>query len=344
MIAAPQHRPRPLPLFLDLLRRETAGDPTRLARALAGLRRYQEAPRRPPEPPRPPVAERAGVVLRDYGGDGPAVVVVPSLINPPTVLDLSPGASLLAWLASQGWRVLLVDWGEPCPERRRLTLTGHVEEILLPLLDGLPQPPLVAGYCLGGTMALAVAASRPVRALALIAAPWHFAAYGRERAQLARLWDSAAPLSQPLGLLPMEVLQSAFWSLDPARTVAKFERFADLEAERAEAFVALEDWANDGPPLPFPAAQELFQSFIGADASGRGRWFVSGRAVDPSRLEVPVLNILSSVDRITPAASAAGVGQRLHVDLGHVGMIVGRGARAGLWEPLRDWMKDVAPR
>ena len=29
-------------------------------------------------------------------------------------------------------------------------------------------------------------------------------------------------------MLPMEALQSAFWSLDPARTVAKFEAFATL--------------------------------------------------------------------------------------------------------------------
>src|SRR5919205_609054 len=42
---APQHRPRPLPLFLALLRRETEGEPERLAAALTGLRRYQEAAR-----------------------------------------------------------------------------------------------------------------------------------------------------------------------------------------------------------------------------------------------------------------------------------------------------------
>src|SRR5215218_1871339 len=85
---APQHGPRPLPLFLAMLRRETEGAPERLAGALAGLRRYQEAPRAEPLAPPPAVAERLGAMLRDYGGSGPPVLFVPSLINPPSILDL----------------------------------------------------------------------------------------------------------------------------------------------------------------------------------------------------------------------------------------------------------------
>ena len=56
---APQHGPRPLPLFLEMLRSETATDPDRMARALAGLRRYQHAPR--PKPGR--AARRHGVTV-----------------------------------------------------------------------------------------------------------------------------------------------------------------------------------------------------------------------------------------------------------------------------------------
>src|SRR3954468_9762922 len=70
---APQHRPRPLPLFLAMLRRETQGAPERMARALAGLRRYQEAERQAAPPPPPPVAEMLGATVRDYGGTGPPV-------------------------------------------------------------------------------------------------------------------------------------------------------------------------------------------------------------------------------------------------------------------------------
>src|SRR4028119_350407 len=50
-LTAPQHRPRPLPLFLELLRSETAAEPARMSAALDGLRRYQEPPGAPPRPP-----------------------------------------------------------------------------------------------------------------------------------------------------------------------------------------------------------------------------------------------------------------------------------------------------
>jgi polyhydroxyalkanoate synthase len=97
----------------------------------------------------------------------------------------------------------------------------------------------------------------------------------------------------------MEVLQSAFWSLDPARTVAKFEAFASAKGAKAEEFVALEDWANDGPPLAAAAARELFEDFFAADLPGRGEWRIAGSAADPGAL--PFLNIVSTVDRSSPA-------------------------------------------
>ncbi|HEY0117045.1 MAG TPA: alpha/beta hydrolase, partial [Allosphingosinicella sp.] len=97
-------------MFLDLLRRRTADAPDRMQRALAGLRRYQEARRPRTRPAMPVLASRLGASLRDYGGTGPDLLFVPSLINPPTVLDLGR-RSLLRWLSRRGRRILLLDWG-----------------------------------------------------------------------------------------------------------------------------------------------------------------------------------------------------------------------------------------
>jgi len=342
-IAAPHQKPRALLLFLELVRARTAGDPGRLRNALAGLRRYQEAKRPRPKRPMPVLAERHGAVLRDYGGEGPDLLVVPSLINPPTVLDLGR-RSLLRWLARQGRRVLLLDWGWPGPERRELSVTGHVEEILLPLMRSLPQPPDLAGYCLGGTMAAAAAQAGRARSLALIAAPWRFAGFGTaERRGLADLWQQARPMAERLGVLPMEVLQCAFWSLDPERTVRKYEQLEGADDAALKAFVTLEDWANDGPPMSFAAARELMEEFTAADRPGRGDWQIGGRIVDPSALPCPILNIVSTSDRIVPAASAAAAGERLELARGHVGMVVGTRAPAELWEPLAAWLSRVSP-
>ena len=61
---APQHRPRPLPLFLDLVRDLARTDPALAAAALAGLERYQQAPRRPADWPAVP-GEAIGRALVD---------------------------------------------------------------------------------------------------------------------------------------------------------------------------------------------------------------------------------------------------------------------------------------
>ena len=81
-----------------MLRNETAGEPDRMLAALDGLKAYQSAPRPERPPPMPVIAAAGRAMLRDYGGNGRPVVVVPSLINPPDVLDLLPDVSLLRWL------------------------------------------------------------------------------------------------------------------------------------------------------------------------------------------------------------------------------------------------------
>lgn len=330
-------------MFLDLVRHRTRGQPERLARVLAGLRRYQEAARPTPAPPMPALADRHGACLRDYGGAGPDLLVVPSLINPPTVLDLGR-RSLLRWLAGQQRRVLLLDWGAAGEARRHLSVAGHVEEIVLPLMRELGGPTDLMGYCLGGTMATAAAQVARARSLTLIAAPWRFGAYpAAERARLTTLWSNNRALAERLGVLPMEVLQTSFWSLDPERTVSKFERIADADAARLGAFVALEDWANDGPPLGVEAARELFEDFFAADLPGSGAWRVTGQAIDPAALPCPVLTIVSATDRIVPSASAMPAGDRLDLARGHVGMVVGSAAHKELWQPLAAWLSRVSP-
>ncbi|HET9510804.1 MAG TPA: alpha/beta hydrolase [Sphingomonas sp.] len=339
---APQHAPRPFPLFLAMLRSETAQHRDRRAAALAGLARYQAAPRTPRPAPMPAIATAGRASLRDYGGPGRPVVFVPSLINPPFVLDLAADQSLLRWLARQGLRPLLVDWGDPTPADRDQDVTAHVEALLLPMLATLDERPVLVGYCLGGTIALAAARAADAHAVGLIAAPWRFSGFGADaRAAIAALWDAARPACETLGLVPMEVLQAGFWRLDPRRTIAKYEALAGADDATVARFVALEDWANAGAPLTLAAGRQMFEDFFAADAPDTGRWLVAGDAIDPAALTCPITDFVSLTDRIVPAATSVDVGDRRAVGAGHVGMIVGTRARALLWEPLADWLKAV---
>jgi polyhydroxyalkanoate synthase len=343
-------------LFLDMLWRETESDIALRHRAFAGLRRYQEATR-PAPPPQPHVASVVGSArLLHYGTEKAAkngkakrsrsrapVLFIPSLINPPTVLDLSENQSLLRYLASRGHDPWMVDWGTPGQADLALDLADHVEHRLAPLIAALPQPPILAGYCLGGTLALGAASIVPVRAVTAIATPWDFTGFHEAaRQEVTRLWSGAKPICARLGYVPMEVLQSGFWALDPARTIRKYAAFGEMEpgSDGERAFLALEDWANAGPPLTFAAAEDLFDRLYSENRTGEGRWMVKGAPVTLSALGCPSLAIRSSTDRIVPAASAPTLAEQMTLELGHVGMIVGRRAPDALWNPLSDWLSS----
>jgi polyhydroxyalkanoate synthase len=338
--SALQHKraPRPLPLFLDLVHEVSLRDRALAADALTGLRAYEQAPRRERAPEKPEVGRVRGATLRDHGGSGRIAILVPSLINPPWILNLDEEVSLTAALAGMGRRAMLLDWGK-ADERSNLSVTGHIEQLLLPLLRELGEPVALIGYCLGGTMALAAANLVPVERLITLAAPWHFSGYpARSREALQNMWRHSQGAAEALGALPMEVLQAAFWSLDPERTVRKFAEFGGLEPASAEArrFVELEEWANEGEPLPFPAARELVDELFSSDMPGAGRWSVGGKLAS-DRLDVPSLHLTAERDLIAPPQTAPA-GDVVAIASGHVGMIVGS-ARHRLHDSLARFLR-----
>ena len=275
--------------------------------------------------------------MRDHGGCGPPAVLVPSLINPPDVLYLDEEVSLASEVAKMGRRSLLLDWGQ-ARDRAGFNVGEHVEHLLVPLLSQLEEPPALIGYCLGGTMAIAAANIAPVERVATIASPWRFSNYPEDsRKSLLELWGAAKAAAASLKVLPMEVLQAAFWSLDPSRTVSKFAGFSKLDPTGADfrRFIVLEDWANEGEPLPLPAARQLIEDFFGADLPGTGKWHVAGKPMT-DEVAVPLLNCTASKDRITPAVSAPA-GQIKDIPSGHVGMVVGS-ARHRLHEALAGFL------
>jgi polyhydroxyalkanoate synthase subunit PhaC len=321
-----------------LVRRVSETDRELAHDALVGLRAYEKAERRPRPPRKPEVARVDGACLRDHGGEGAPAILIPSLINPPRILDLDEEVSLAAAVARMGRRALLLDWGK-AKQRAELDVAGHIKHLLLPLLRSINEPAALIGYCLGGTMAIAAANLVECERVITLAAPWQFSRYPEHsRTALQDMWRHSQAASRELGALPMELLQASFWSLDPERTVRKFAEFGELDPTSAEAhrFVDLEDWANEGEPLPYPAARELIEDLFGGDLSGSGAWKVASTEVIDD-LPVPLLNLTADRDHIAPAVTAAGA-ERIGIDAGHVGMIVGS-ARNRLHEALEEILR-----
>jgi polyhydroxyalkanoate synthase len=303
--------------------------------------------------PDPPTVWREGTArLLDYGGDGPPVLFVPSLVNRWTVLDLMPGHSMLRWLADQGVHPTLLDWGEPEPA---FTLTDHIAGRLVRAMQAAVERSgkvVLAGYCMGGTFATAAAALRPdlVSAIALLAAPWDFHAGDVER--LHKQTATCAilePLLRDVPMVPVDLLQTLFALDDPLAVAEKFRQFGrlDPDSDGARLFVALEDWLNDGVPLSGTTARECLREWYRDNLPMRGEWRVAGLGIDPASIRVPAFVAVPRRDRIVPPESARALARLLpNVTLveppaGHVGMTTGRGAVKVLWEPLRDWLRTI---
>lgn len=315
--------------------------------------------------PSPPVVWRSGAArLLDYGTEATAkakgvpVLFVPSLINRSYVLDLSERTSMLRHLANLGVWPFLVDWGEPGAAERNFTLTDYIATVLegayraTQSLAGARVA--IVGYCMGGLLALALAIRQRahVPGLALLATPWDFHAgeNGKNQGRIARLaFESLAPLIEVLGEMPIDLVQSFFFFLSPFQASRKFRNFANLDpsSARAQDFVALEDWLNDGTPLVAGVARECLLDWYGANAPARGEWKIAGQDVRPEMFDRPALVLVPGQDYIVPPESAHALAAALPkvesrtLATGHIGMAIGARAPHMLWHPLAEWLRRV---
>jgi polyhydroxyalkanoate synthase len=329
---------------------------------LDGIQRYRHHPYfRDLE--EPPVLWHEGTTrLIDFRGlrEGPqrgAVMLVPSLVNRGYVLDLTEKCSLARWLAAKGVDVLLVDWSAPGQEEQQFALNDYVARLGRAAAHGAEacgRPIGLLGYCMGGLLTLPLAAgflgpNPPVDRLVLLATPWDFHADRPSQAQaLGAMAPWLEPLMQASGVLPTDMIQALFGALDPFLAMKKFTAFArmDPQSARAEAFVALEDWLNDGVPLAAPVARECLGQWYSENRPGTGRWRLSGFPVRPGAVSVPSLALVPAGDRIVPPGSASALARaipdcRLETPkAGHIGMIVGGSADRLVWEPIRAFLAE----
>ncbi len=320
------------------------------AALLAGIAAYRRHPWHRTLDDPPCIWREGATRLLDYGPpEGQKLLVVPSLVNRAYVLDLLPEHSMLRFLAASGVRPLLLDWGYPEEVERSFTLSDYIAGRLERAMEAVGTKLTLAGYCMGGLMAVAGALRRPdlVSRLVLLATPWDFWAAGQRQAQdLAALLPMLEPMLAESDTLSVDGLQVLFSLLDPGSVAAKYRDFGGQNqgSARARMFVAMEDWLNDGIPLGAPVARETLGGWYGCNCPRAGAWRVLGLPVRPEALEVPCFVAVPANDRIVPPGSARALadaipGAKLHVArAGHVGMVAGSKARGELWDVLLEWL------
>lgn len=307
----------------------------------------------------PPVIWSSGSTrLLDYAPDkpdAPPVLVVPSLINRAYILDLEPEYSLLRFLAERGFRPVLIDWGAPGFEEVHFDLDKYVAARLFPaaaFLNGLSShPSAVVGYCMGGTLAVALANRMQTRAVATIGAPWRFDSDLGFSGQLRgaarqisaeKLFVQIDALCQAFSIVPDWVIQQLFALVKPFDAARKFRKFSQMDPQSSatKKFVVLEDWLADGVGMSGPAAKNLLIDWQVNDQVRHGQWHVMGRPFRAQETNCPALIIAGQKDTIArpemavPLADAIPNARLIEPALGHVGMIVGSKAKTLVWDPL----------
>jgi polyhydroxyalkanoate synthase subunit PhaC len=323
---------------------------------IAGIAAYRRHPWRRDLPDVQSIWREGGSSLFDFApdNDGPVILFVPSLINRAYILDLQSGGSMMRWFAAQGARPLLLDWGTPGDLEREFTLTdyvaGRLERALTATVQLTGKPPFLAGYCMGGTLAVAAAQRREdlIEGLILLAAPWDFHAPDDSRAALAtQVLDALEPIMRLSAVLPVDCLQSLFALLDPWSVADKYRRFGRMnqDSDAVRRFVAMEDWLNDGVPLAAPVARACLADWYGRNLPAKGQWRIAGMAIDPAAIQRPSFVAIPGQDRIVPPESATALATRLRFPAihrpgaGHIGMAAGPRAEKELWKPLWEWLK-----
>lgn len=263
----------------------------------------------------------------------------------------------MRYLAAQGLRPLLLDWGTPGDVERGFNLDAYTRDRLLPAIEvakdfangGIG----VLGYCMGGTLAAGILATKPdgISAFATIGSPWDFSASRGVAASLrSMISDPSAhldQLGQVFGMVPTEVFQLLFAIISPMQAAIKFRDFdvKNMDSEAAFHFAAIEDWLADGVPVPTPAAKNLLIDWNINNDTGGERWELLGEKVDLASIHVPSLTICGLKDSITPIDVAKPLGNGipdctiLTPDMGHVGMIVGSKAKTEVWAPLANFLR-----
>jgi polyhydroxyalkanoate synthase len=285
-------------------------------------------------------------------------LMIPSLVNRWQVLDITAERSFMRAMARAGVGAYLVDWGTPSGEERNFSATDYVLRLerMLDFLRGQGYARVhIGGYCMGGLLALALAIRRQedIASLVLLATPWDFHADRTGQALMMANLPFLAKLVQQAGELPVDALQTLFYSLDPWQVIRKFTRFAGLDqnSTMAREFVLLEDWLNEGAALPGPLALDCLLGWYGANTPALGQWQIGGETVRPQDLRKPVLTIVPGQDRIVPPASARALApgspiappkaKGLELALGHIGMVVSGRAPQMLWQPVTDWLRST---
>ncbi|WP_255167745.1 class III poly(R)-hydroxyalkanoic acid synthase subunit PhaC [Natrononativus amylolyticus] len=287
------------------------------------------------------------------------ILVVYALINKPYILDLQPDRSVVKTLLESGFDVYLIDWGEPSPLDRSLTLEDYVDRYIDNCVDVVRERSSqesinLLGYCMGGTMSAMYAALHPqkVRNLGLMAAGLCFTGEGGVLEQWgAEEYYDPEKVTDTFGNVPAEFLDVGFALMDPvANSLTKYVRFYENmdDEDFVENFARMERWLSEGIDVAGATYDQFIRDVYQENRLIENELHLDGKHVDIENIEMPVLQIVAEYDHLIPPGASKPFNDAIPSEdteimefaTGHIGMSVSSRSHAELWPDVCAWFEE----
>jgi polyhydroxyalkanoate synthase subunit PhaC len=301
--------------------------------------------------------------LRDYGdrATSHSLLIVPAPIKRPYLWDLAPSVSAIGYCLREGLHVYLLEW---LPASRSTSDNGldeyaHAisECVAKVTAERRGTKRFLIGHSLGGTLAAIYAATAPtsISGLVLLGAPLCFQPkQSKFRDMLVSLVPSNLSVNDPF---PGSLLSQMSAMASPGTFIWSRMMDAGLslaDRQAMEIHARIERWTLDEIALPGKLVHEIIDWLYRENRLCRGTLKIGDALVDPSRLSAPTLAIVNTADEIAPLTSLnsftdAMPSENLRiieyrgevgVCLQHLGILVGREARAKIWPEIISWLNS----
>jgi poly[(R)-3-hydroxyalkanoate] polymerase subunit PhaC len=268
----------------------------------------------------------------------------------------------VGFLIGEGFDVYLLDWGRAYPADAENTLETYVEDYIPKAMAAACESSdtselTLAGYCLGGVLALLLAAANPgplVRNLIALTTPCDFSELGFLSQMFVEGRLEPAEVVDSTGIVPARVLDQGFQSMKPTDAVVQQVNVLQnlWNDQWLTGFIAMNKWARDQGPLPGAVFRQIVERLVRDNSLAEGTVALGKREVSLGDIRCPFLNVFCNRDEIVPPRSAAPltglVGSEdvteLCLESGHVGLVAGRQAAKVARPQIADWIRAHSER
>lgn len=291
------------------------------------------------------------------------LLIVYALVNRFQVADLQPDRSLIRNLLNEGMDVHLIEWGDPLPADKYLTIDDYVNGYLNDCVDFLraeykTDKINVLGICQGGTLSTCYAALYPQKVgnLVLTVTPIDFhAGDDPKKPHFGLLFKMGRSANVDLmvdafGNVPADLLNLSFLMVSPA--MLNFGKYIDMidtldDPKALMNFMRMEKWLFNGPDSAGEAYREFVKDFLQDNKLVKNEIVLGGKQVDLKNVTMPVLNIYATLDHIVPPSCTVALGkhvgakdyEELAIETGHIGIYVGGKPQKILAPGIAEWLK-----